>query len=66
MGRLGAVLLGSDGSGPIRALLQAQGEQADANPYCDAQDYRDAIPCSSFTAGVLPAMRATYRELHQG
>lgn len=30
----------------------------------DVQDYRDAIPCSSFTAGVLSAMRATNRELH--
>jgi hypothetical protein len=32
----------------------------------DVQDYRDAIPCSSFTAGVLSAMRVTFRELHQG
>ena len=30
----------------------------------DVQDYRDAIPCSSFTAGVLSAMRVTFRELH--
>ena len=31
----------------------------------DVQDYRDAIPCSSFTTGVLSAMRVTYRELHR-
>ena len=31
----------------------------------DVQDYRDAITWTSFTAGILSAMRATYRELHR-
>ena len=31
----------------------------------DVQDYRDAIPCSSFTTGALSAMRVMYRELHR-
>jgi hypothetical protein len=31
----------------------------------DVQDYRDAITRTSFAAGVLSAMRVTFRELHR-
>ena len=64
--RLGAVLLGSDGAGPIKEPhFSLRENRLTPTLAAGVQGYRDAIAWEPSATGVLSAMRATYRELHQ-